>query len=195
VFLGPKGIVGVYRKSYLWPTNRSHHGKKDFDTFLQAYVPHEQGYRLERGVLAHGDGTKTIRVGSLRIGCLICADGSQPEAWKTFRRDKPDLVFWQNNRRNVVEAGDAQEHARELRTPMVCTNRCGFSYHRFQEGGTCIIASDGSVVAQANEKGEEEMICAQFADLRVSLRRTKTVRDAKKVDRTQASSRRSKGRR
>jgi ribosomal protein L24E len=77
---------------------------------------------------------------------------------------------------------------------MVCTNRCGFSYHRFQEGGTCIIASDGSVVAQANEKGEEEMIFAQFADLRVSPRRTKTVKDAKKVDRTQTSSRRSKGR-
>lgn len=165
VFLGPKGLVGVYRKSYLWP-NRSQHGKKDFDDFLQTYVPHEQGYRLERGILAHGGGTKTIKVGSLRIGCLICADGTQPDAWRTFRRDKPDLVFWQNNAGNVRKT-TAQKHARRLRTPMVCTNRCGFSYHHFMEGGTCVIASDGSVVARANEKGEEEMIFAQFRDLQV----------------------------
>lgn len=164
VFLGAKGIVDVYRKSYLWP-NRSQHGKKDFDEFLQGYVPHEQGYRLERGVLAHGEGTRTIKVGGLRIGCLICADGSQPEAWATFRRDKPDLIFWQNNRGNAKRDGDAQKHARRLHTPLICTNRCGFSYHHFQEGGTCIIASDGRVVAQANEKGEEEIIFAHLANL------------------------------
>ncbi|NQU12215.1 hypothetical protein HQ590_15580, partial [bacterium] len=52
--------------------------------------------------------------------------------------------------------------------PIVATNRCGFSYRHFQQGGTCVIADDGSVVAKANEDGEEELIFASFADLRRS---------------------------
>ncbi|MSS73732.1 MAG: carbon-nitrogen hydrolase family protein [Candidatus Latescibacteria bacterium] len=103
VFLGPEGVVGVYRKSYLWPniSQLPQRFNGDFNAFLQTYVPHEQGYRLERGILAHGDGTQVLQVGGLRIGCIICADGSQPEAWATFERDKPDLIFWQNHPRKV----------------------------------------------------------------------------------------------
>ena len=167
VWLGPEGVVGVYRKSYLWP-NRGQAWKDDFDGWLKSYVPHEMGYRLERGVLASGDGTVVLTIGGVRIGCLICADGSRPEAWQTFERDKPDLIFWQNNRGNVVKAGDAQKHAQELKTPMVVTNRCGFSYHHFQQGGSCMIGDDGTVVARANEDGEEEMIFAKLSEMRRS---------------------------
>jgi len=166
VFLGPSGVIDVYRKSFLWP-NKSQQ-EEGFDEFVAQYVPFKSGYRCERGILGAGDGTKVIKVGDLRIGCIICADGSQPEAWATFEKEKADLIFWQNNRTNVIRPGDAQEHAKELNTPMVVTNRCGFSYHAFLEGGTCFIADDGSVVAQANEKGEEEMIFADLADLRKS---------------------------
>ena len=168
VFLGPEGIEGVYRKSYLWPNlsqlPESCHG--DFNVFLESYVPLEQGYRLERGVLGHGDGTKVLKVGGLRMGCLICADGSQPEAWQTFEEDRPDLIFWQNNRGNVLGDGEPQRRARELETPMVVTNRCGFSYHHFQAGGTCLVADDGTVVARADEEGREEMILAHLSSLR-----------------------------
>lgn len=164
VFLGPEGVIDVYRKTYLWPNPSQH----DLNKFLQTYVPYKQGYRLERGVLAHGEGTKVIEVGGLRIGCLICADGAQPKAWETFERDKPDLIFWQNNRGNVFKPGDAQKYARKLETPMVVTNRCGFSYHNFAEGDTCIIASNGRVVSKANENGEEEVIFAHLAELKTS---------------------------
>ena len=164
VLVGAGGIVDVYRKTYLWP-NKSQQDKDSFDEWLETYVPYREGYRCERGVLGSGSGTRVIEVGGLRIGCLICADGSEPEAWATFKNDKPDLIFWQNNRRNVVKDGDAQDRARELRTPMVATNRCGFSYHHFQEGGTCFIADDGRVVSKANERGEEDMIFADLADL------------------------------
>jgi len=164
VYLGPEGVVDVYRKSYLWP-NKSQHRKVDFDEFLQTYVPHEEGFRQERGVLGAGDGTRVIEVGELRIGTLICADGSQPRAWATFAMDRPDLIFWQNNRGTVVKPGDAQQQARDLETPMVATNRCGFSYHHFQEGGSCMIGSDGTVVVQANQDGEEEIIYARLGDL------------------------------
>ena len=163
VFLGPSGIVDVYRKTYLWP-NKLPQGT-DFDEWLKTYVPYKEGYRCERGVLGSGTGTRVIQVGDLRIGCLICADGTLPEAWATFKGDKPDLIFWQNNRGNVVSGGGAQERAKELRTPMVATNRCGFSYRHFEEGGTCLIADDGHVVSKASEKGEEEMIFGNLSDL------------------------------
>jgi len=165
VFLGPGGVEGVYRKSYLWP-NRNQHGMDSFEEWLETYVPHRAGFRKERGVLAHGDGTKVLVVAGLRIGCVICADGSQEQAWETFRSDRPDLIFWQNNRGNVVARGDAQQRAEALRAPLVATNRCGFSWCHFQEGGTCMIADDGTVIVKANENGEEEMIFANLSDLR-----------------------------
>ncbi|MCZ6632633.1 MAG: carbon-nitrogen hydrolase family protein [bacterium] len=163
VFLDSEGVVDVYRKSYLWPNS----SQDKFQEYLQGYVPYKEGYRLERGVIAPGEGTKVTEVGGLRIGCIICADGSRPEAWETFQQEKADLIFWQNNRGNVVKRGDAQEHAKELNTPMIVTNRCGFSYHHFQQGGTCMIANDGRVVARANENGEEEMIFASLEELQV----------------------------
>jgi predicted amidohydrolase len=167
VLIGPSGIIDVYRKSYLWP-NKTQHGKDDFDEWLESYVPHQKGFRQERGILGHGAGTKVFQMGELRIGCIICADGSQSIAWETFERDKPDLIFWQNNRENVVKPGTAQLHARELNTPLVATNRCGFSYYHFQEGGTCFVKDDGTVAAKANERGEEETIYVNYEDLRVT---------------------------
>ncbi|MSS71415.1 MAG: hypothetical protein EXS64_07990 [Candidatus Latescibacteria bacterium] len=66
----------------------------------------------------------------------------------------------------MVQDGEPQRHAKELRTPLVATNRCGFSYHHFQEGGTCIVAEDGRVVAKANEEGREEMIFVELEQLK-----------------------------
>ena len=165
VLLDGNGVIAVYRKSYLWPNKPYPTKDNDFNNYLQTYVPHEQGYRLERGVLGHGSGTAIHQVGDLKIGCLICADGTLSEAWNTFEDNQADFIFWQNNRGNVVKRGDAQQHARELSTPMVVTNRCGFSYHHFQEGGTCMISKSGEVVARANEDGEEEIIFVSLEEL------------------------------
>jgi predicted amidohydrolase len=57
------------------------------------------------------------------------------------------------------------EIARELSVPVVATNRCGFSYHYFQTGGSFMIADDGEVVALANTDGEEEVIYAEWSAL------------------------------
>jgi predicted amidohydrolase len=148
----------------LWPNDNQLEKAATFEEFLRNYVPHRAGYRLERGVLAHGDGTRVIQVGELKIGCIICADGSQKEAWQTFKREKPDLVFWQNNRGHMRDS--LPQLAREFDVPIVATNRVGFSHHFFQLGGSCMVASDGVVVAKANEKGEEQMILANWRDLR-----------------------------
>jgi predicted amidohydrolase len=105
-------------------------------------------------------------VGDYRIGCLICADGSHPAAWETFRHDRPDLIFWQNNRGNVAD-GKPNLYAKQLRVPIVASNRCGFSWGYFQSGGSCLVADDGTTVGQANSKGEEEIV---YCDYRTMLR-------------------------
>ena len=125
VFLSGNGVEAVYRKSYLWPNKPLDH----------EYIAYQEGYRMERGVIAPGEGTVVVSVGGLRIGVLICADGSRDEAWATFRQDKPDLIFYQNNRGNVMPSHEnSAPRAKELGVPMVITNRCGYSYHHFQLG-------------------------------------------------------------
>jgi predicted amidohydrolase len=49
--------------------------------------------------------------------------------------------------------------------PVVATNRVGFSYHHWMRGGSFLVADDGTVVAQANEDGEEEAIAADWEAL------------------------------
>ena len=163
VWLGPEGVMGVYRKTYLWP-NEHQKNDAEFAAYRASYVGYREGYRLERTLLAAGEGTRVLQVGDLRIGCLICRDGGHPKAWETFEKDKPDLIFWQNNRGNVSD-GQPTRRAKELRTPIVASNRCGFSYGHFQLGGSCIVASDGVAVAQANQNGEEEVIYCGYREL------------------------------
>jgi len=153
VYLDGNGVVEVYRKSYLWSLPERDH-----------YIGYVHGFRQELGILGHGEGTRNVRVGGLLIGSIICADGNTPEAWDTFRKEPPDLIFYQNNRGNVDE-GRNQEFAREIARPMVCTNRVGFSYYHFQLGGTRFIRRDGSIAVAANVEGREQVIYADLEDL------------------------------
>lgn len=153
VYLGPTGVVDVYRKSFLW----SARNRDDC-------VPYEMGYRQELGILGHGDGPRVVTVGGLRIGTLICADGDVPESWDVFRKDVPDLVFHQSNQ-TFLQMGYRQAVAREIERPMVATNRVGFSYHHFQDGGTRIVRRDGSIAVAANTEGREQTIYANLAEL------------------------------
>jgi predicted amidohydrolase len=170
VFLGPKGIEGVYRKSYLWPNDNQLEimGYKNFSEFMKVYKPGEYGYRCERATLAGGDGTKVLQIGTLRIGTLICADGSQEKSWDTFKNEKPDVIFWQNNRDTAIRDGDVQKYSKELGVPILASNRCGYSWKYFQLGGSCICSDAGKITAQANEKGEEEIIYSSLEELRTT---------------------------
>lgn len=164
VWIGPQGVIEVHRKTYLWPNDNQLEKAANVDEFLRTYVPHRAGYRLERGVLARGEGTKVSHAGKLRIGRLICADGGQEAAWQPFRREKPDLVFWANNRHHVRDS--VPQYARQLKAPIVAANRMGFSHPFFQAGGSRMVASNGTVAAAANEQGEEDMIWARWSQLR-----------------------------
>ncbi len=153
VYLGPTGVVDVYRKSFLWSgRNRDN------------CVPYEMGYRQELGILSHGDGPRVVNVGRLRVGTLICADGDVQGSWDVFRRDVPDLVFHQCNQ-GFLRMDYRQAVAREIERPMVVTNRVGFSYHHFQTGGTRIVRRDGSIAVAANTEGREQTIYANLEDL------------------------------
>lgn len=153
VYLDGKGVVDVYRKSYLWSLP-----ERDNRT------PYKDGFRQELGILGHGDGTRNVKVGDLVIGSIICADGNTPAAWDTFRKEPPDLVFYQNNRGNVDEQRN-RDFAREISRPMVCTNRVGFSYYHFQYGGTRFVRRDGSLAVAANTDGREQMVTCEWEEL------------------------------
>jgi len=153
VYVGPAGVVDVYRKSYLWSL-------PDRDN----RVPYVDGFRQELGIIGHGDGTRNVKVGELVIGSIICADGNTPAAWEPFRKEPPDIVFFQNNRGNVDEQRN-RDFAREISRPMVCTNRVGFSYYHFQLGGTRFIRRDGSVAVAANTDGREQVIYCEWEEL------------------------------
>ena len=153
VYLGAEGVIDVYRKSYLWTVEPR-----------DDYCAYRAAYRQEKGILAHGDGTRNVKVGDLLIGSIICADGNTDAAWDTFRKDKPDLVFFQNNRGNVDEQRN-RDFAREIGRPMVATNRVGFSWFHDQQGGTRIIRRDGTLAAAANTDGKEQVIYADLSDL------------------------------
>ena len=161
VLIGPEGIIDVYRKTYLWPNKTG----KDLEKFIASYVPEKSGYRLEKGVLTPGEGTKIVKFGDLCIGCIICADGKRDEAWDTFRKDRPDLIFWQNNRSSLFKYLSPLPRSEDLKIPMVVTNRCGFSYMHFCEGGSCFIDNKSRIVAKANEDGKEEIIYCLYNDL------------------------------
>jgi predicted amidohydrolase len=187
VYVSKRGIDGVYRKSYLWPHEYTGQGveaafwrtgdpseAKTRPVLTGEWPPYRRGYRQERGIIAPGEGTKNVRVGDLTIGTLICADAEHPAAWETFRREVPDLIFFQAN--SSGGAGSSlracQDVARTLGVPMVATNRAGFSYASWMKGGSFLLADDGTVVAQANEQGEEEVVYADWSALTPGRHRT-----------------------
>jgi predicted amidohydrolase len=154
-------VERAYRNRYEEPPDPVHPLRRG------DWVQYQQGYRMEQGVLGAGEGTRNVPVGDLQIGTLICADGSHPRSWETFRARVPDVLFFQAN--SGGGAGPnlpvCREIARELGVPVVATNRVGFSYHHWMRGGSFLVADDGTVVAQANEDGEEEAIAADWAAL------------------------------
>jgi len=152
VFLGPDGVEAVYRKTYLWP-----HVKID------GYTDRYDGYRHERMKLAPGTGTAVFRVGKWRVGALICADGIREEAWARLAADRPDFVCYQNNRTSLRYGDvDYAARARECNAPLLVANRVGFSHCHWTPGDSMIIGSDGTVLAQANDQGREEIITAEL---------------------------------
>ena len=110
------------------------------------------------------------KMGQFVLECQTIAeeaylDGDLEQKVEEQFADRPDLIFWQNNRGNLAVDEQVPRRAREIGAPMVANNRVGFSYHHFQAGGSIVVDRRGETVVQANEDGEEELIWANYADL------------------------------
>lgn len=152
VFLGADGVEAVYRKSFLWP-----------HMVIEGYTDWQDGYRHEGMKLSPGKGTEVLQVGPWRIGALICADGMKEEAWTTFAEDKPNFICYQNNRTSLRYGDvDYTGRPRALNVPLLVANRVGFSHCNWTPGDSMIIGRDGTVLAQANAEGREEIIHAEL---------------------------------
>ena len=140
VFVGPEGLVHCYRKTWLWRE------------------PEDKSHRNEWARYDPGTGPETFDLDGVRATCFICADGEAPRCIERAKELRPEVVFYPNNRGSLPALEVFGARAREIRAPMLVTNRVGRSWSYDCEGGCAVYSSDGSVLAGANREGWEEML-------------------------------------
>ena len=109
----------------------------------------------------------------VKATCFLCADGEAPRCIERARMLAPQVVFYPNNRSrlpNVMDPGVGRpfdvlsQRAREIKAPMLVTNRTGRSWMHDCEGGCVVYSSTGGILGQANRDGAEEIL---FHDLKL----------------------------
>lgn len=150
VFMGPRGLVHRYRKTWLW--------RQEDDV----------GYRNEWARYDPGTGPEIFGLEGIRATCFICADGEAPRCIERAQRLEPDLVFYPNNRGGLPNFPVFGERAAKIGAPMLVTNRTGMSWVHDCKGGCVVYGADGEVLAKANREGREEIL---FHDLSLAARK------------------------
>ena len=147
VFMGPKGFVYKYRKTWLW--------KADDDT----------GYRNEWAKYDVGDGPEIFYLGNLKATCFICSDGDAPRCIDRAKLLEPEIVFYPNNRSSYLGGRKAfAEKAVYINAPMLITNRVGKSWAYSCKGGCAVIDSTGKILAETKPEDKEKIL---FYDLSI----------------------------
>jgi predicted amidohydrolase len=137
-FFGPDGFVARYRKTYLW-----HSDDRRRDEWVH-FTP--------------GDGPASFELAGLRVAALICADEESAACVRSLAALEPELVLFPNNRSNL-HAPDTFAHlAVSAGAPVVLANRCGTDGHYDFNGGSLVLAADGTLLARANRVGREEVL-------------------------------------
>jgi len=139
VFVGPAGLVYKYRKSWLW---------RDDD----------KGYRNEWERYDTGTGPERFEIDGITATCFICADGVAPRCLERARLERPEVVFYPNNRERLPDFPVFGAYARQIGAPMLVTNRVGMSWDYDCQGGCAVFDADGKVLAKANRNGDEEVL-------------------------------------
>jgi N-carbamoylputrescine amidase len=140
VFVGPHGLIHRYRKTWLWRE------------------PGDEGYRDERRRFDAGTGPDIFEVDGLRATCFICADGEAPRCLQRAKALHPQVVFYPNNRAALPAISVFGTRAKEIRAPMLVTNRVGRSWVHHCVGGCIAYNADGTVLKKANREGREEIL-------------------------------------
>ena len=151
VFVGPRGLVHCYRKTWLHRTDE------------------DKGYRNELARYDPGTGPNLFEFDGVRAACFICADATAPRCIERLRDLQPQVVFHPNNHINRTPEADwerKRQRAKEIGAPVLVSNRVGYSWMYRCEGGCGVISSSGELLAQSNTAGKEEIL---VYELEISL--------------------------
>ena len=141
VFLGPKGFLYSYRKTWIHRQNE------------------DKGYRNEWARYDVGTGPEIFNIAGLRATCFICADGVAPRCIERARLLQPDIVFYPNNRASYLGArADFAEKTTLIKAPMLVTNRVGKSWMYECKGGCAVISASGEFLAQTDPNDAERIL-------------------------------------
>jgi len=138
-FFGPAGYVARYRKTWLFHTS-------------------DDPRRDEWAHFDPGTGPAAFDLAGLRTVVLICSDAESQRCLELLEALEPELVLFPNNRSNLPAAHSFASIAQRLGAPLVLANRTGKSWQHDSNGGSCILAADGSTLARANRVGKEEIL-------------------------------------
>ena len=140
VFVGPKGFLYRYRKTWIWRE-----------------VP-DRGYRNEWARYDPGTGPELFQLDGIKATCFICADGEAPRCIERAAGLNPQVVFYPNNRARLPDFEEFGQRAKEIKAPMLVTNRVGQSWTEQCVGGCVVYSKSGEVLAKANREGQEEIL-------------------------------------
>lgn len=140
VFVGPEGLIHRYRKTWLWRS------------------PEDRGFRNEWSRYDPGSGPELFEIDGVRASCFICADGNSQRCLDRIQDLRPQIVFHPNNRTSLHGPKDYAQRARAVGAPLLVPNRVGNSWVHACDGGSMILAADGTLLAAANAEGREEVL-------------------------------------
>ena len=140
MFVGPGGFAYRYRKTWLW------------------YDSSDEGYRNEWARYDPGTGPELFEIDGVQATCFICGDGLSPRCIDRAARLQPRVVFYPNNRSQVPDFDSLAWMPRQIRAPVLVTNRTGSSWGHGCQGGCVIYSADGEVLAKANREGREDVL-------------------------------------
>jgi len=140
VFVCPQGFLHRYRKTWLWRS------------------PEDQGYRNEWVRYDPGTGPELFEIDGVKASCFICADGNSQRCLNRLRDLHPQIVFHPNNRKSLGEPEEYARRATAIGAPLLVPNRTGQSWMHACDGGSMIVAADGTVLARANRDSREEIL-------------------------------------
>jgi predicted amidohydrolase len=126
LLIGPHGLQGVYRKIHLWDTENS------------VFTPGDRVMAPETG-------------GSLgRVGLLVCYDLEFPETAEEVGAEGASLLAATAAFTNLtLWKATLKARARDLGVPLIAANRIGHEMDTDFCGHSSIVASDGTVLAEA----------------------------------------------
>jgi len=135
VLIGPKGILGKYRKVHLWEDK----------------TIYKNGIINEIATFEPGSSIEVFDFGEMKAGIMICYDGLFPEVPRIFALKGADVIFFLNNRPALGEQ-HIQAIARINSIAIIAANRIGKSTaHRGEDcfGESMVVDESGVTLGKA----------------------------------------------